>query len=145
MTGMVVDIGHALNHQRHPRQRPEIRVEAIGPRPLPQLPLHLPELPGIEPWFAARPPGAVEGVDTAASPLCVPSAHALTAHSQLTSNRGQDHLAGGKQAARLFAAVFELLKIAARANACRHSSSIIYDALSVTIFRDIVTVLCEVQ
>lgn len=145
MTGMVVDIGHALNHQRHPRQRPEIRVEAIGPGPLPQRPLHLPELPGIEPWFAARPPGAVESADTAALPLCVPSAHALTAHLQLTSNGGQNQLAGGKQAARLFAAVLELLKIAAGTNARRHSSSIVHAALAVTIFRDIVTVLCEIQ
>jgi transposase len=35
MTGMVVDTGHALHHERHPRQRPQIRVEAVGPRPLP--------------------------------------------------------------------------------------------------------------
>jgi hypothetical protein len=145
MTGMVMDAGHTLNHQRHPRQRPEIRVEAVGPRSLPQRPLHLPELPEVELWFAARPPGAVEGADTAALPLCVPSAHALTAHSQLTSNRGQNHLAGGKQAAGLFAAVFELLKIAARTNACRHSSSIVHAPLDVTIFREVVTVLCEVQ
>jgi hypothetical protein len=138
MTGMVVDTGYALNHQRHPRQRPEIRVEAVGPRPLPQRVLHLPESPGIEPWFAARPPGTVEGADTAASPLCVPSAHALTAHSQLTSNRGKNHLAGGKQAARLFAAVLELLKIAARTNVCRHTSRIADPA-------PIVTVLCEIQ
>ena len=35
MTRMVVDTGHTLDHQRYPRQRPEIRVEAVGPRPLP--------------------------------------------------------------------------------------------------------------
>jgi hypothetical protein len=35
MTRMVVDTGHALHHQSHPRQGPEIRVEAVGPRPLP--------------------------------------------------------------------------------------------------------------
>ncbi len=107
MTGMVVDIGHALNHQRHPRQRPQIRVEAVGPCPLPQRPLHLPKLLGIEPWFATCPPGAVERAGTAAPPLRVPSAHALTAHFQLTSNGGQNHLADGKQAARLFAALLE--------------------------------------
>jgi hypothetical protein len=45
----------------------------------------------------------------------------------------------------LFAAVLELLKIAAGTNARRHSSSIIHAALTVTILRDIVTVLCEVQ
>ena len=99
MTGMVMDAGHTLNHQRHPRQRPEIRVEAVGPRSLPQRPLHVPELPQVELWFAAR----------------------------------------------LFAAVFELLKIAARTNACRHSSSMVHAALAVTIFREVVTVLCEVQ
>jgi hypothetical protein len=42
----------------------------------------------------------------------------------LTSNGGQNHLAGGKQAARLFAAVLELLKIAAGMNARRHTSRI---------------------
>jgi hypothetical protein len=145
MTGMVVDAGHALHHQRHPRQGPEIRVEAVGARPLPQPLLHLPELPGTEPWLAARPPGAVEGADTAASPLGVPSAHALTAHFELTSNRGQNHLAGGKQAARLFAALLELLKIAAGTNTRRHTSRIVDPALVVTIFREIVTVLCESQ
>ncbi len=145
MTGMVVDPGHALHHQRHPRQRPEIRVEAVGPRSLPQRLLHLPELPGIEPWFAACPPGAVEGADATASPLCVPSAHALTTHFEFTSNRGQNHLAGGKQAARLFAAVLELLKIAAGTNARRHVSRIVDFVPAVTIFREIVTVLCEIQ
>jgi len=35
MTGMVVDTGDALQHQRHPRQGPQIRVEAVGPRPQP--------------------------------------------------------------------------------------------------------------
>jgi hypothetical protein len=143
MTGMVVHTGHALNHQRHPRQRPEIPVEAVGPRTLPQRPLHTPELPGIELWFAARPPGAVEGADAAAPPLCVPSADALMADFQLTGNRGQNHLASGKQAAGLLTTEFELLKIAARTNACRHSSSINHAA--VTIYCDIVTVLCETQ
>jgi hypothetical protein len=106
---------------------------------------HLPELPLIEPWFAARPPGAAEGAGTAASPLCVPTAHTLTAHFQLTSDRGQNHLAGGLQAARLFAAVLELLKIAAGMNARRHTSRIVDPAHVVTIFREIVTVLCEIQ
>jgi hypothetical protein len=63
----------------------------------------------------------------------------------LTSNRGQNHLAGGKQAAGLFAAVLELLKIAARTNARRHTSRIDDPAPVVTIFREIVTVLCEIQ
>jgi hypothetical protein len=63
----------------------------------------------------------------------------------LTSNGGQNHLAGGKQAACLFAAVLELLKIAAGTNACRHTFRIVDLAFVVTIFREIVTVLCEVQ
>jgi hypothetical protein len=63
----------------------------------------------------------------------------------LTGNRGQNHLAGGKQAARLFAAVLELLKIAARTNARRHTSRIVDLAPVVTIFREIVTVLCGIQ
>jgi hypothetical protein len=63
----------------------------------------------------------------------------------LTSNGGQNQLAGGKQAPRLFAAVLELLKIAAGMNARRHASRIVDLAIVVTIFREIVTVLCEIQ
>jgi hypothetical protein len=63
----------------------------------------------------------------------------------LTSNGGQNHLAGGKQAARLFAAVLKPLKIAAGTNARRHISRIVDHLRIVTIFREIVTVLCEIQ
>jgi hypothetical protein len=138
MTGMVVDAGHALHYQRHPRQRPEIRIEPIGPRPLPQRKFHLPELPGIDSWFAARPPSAVEGACATGSPLGVPTTHTLTVHFQLTSDGGQNHLAGGKQAARLFAAVLKLLEIAAGTNARRHTSTILAPA-------SFVTILCEIQ
>jgi hypothetical protein len=138
MTGMVLDLGHALNQQRHPRQGPEIRVETVGPRTLPQCPFHPPELLRLELWLSARPSGAVQGADAAALPLRVPSAHALTADLQLTGNRGQDHLAAGKQAARLFAPVIELLKIAAGWKTYRHAFSIDDPAT-------IVTILCETQ
>lgn len=145
MTGMILDIGRALNQQRHPRQGPEIRVEPVGPRTLPQRLFHLPELPRLELWLSARPSGAVQGADAAALPLRVPPARALAADLQLTGNGGQDHLAGGKQAARLFAPVLELLKIAAGRKTYRHAFSIHDPAPIVTIFREIVTVLCEIQ
>jgi hypothetical protein len=45
----------------------------------------------------------------------------------------------------LFAAVLKLLKIAARTNARRHTSRIVDAAPAVTIFREIVTILCEIQ
>jgi len=138
MTGMVVDAGHALDHQRHPRQRPEIRLKAVRPRTFPQRLLHLLKLPGIEPRFAACPAGAAKGADAATPPLDVPPAHTLPAHLQLASDRGQDQLAGSKQTAGLFAAVFELLKIAAGTNMCGHASSIHEHA-------NCVTVLCEIQ
>jgi len=145
MPGMVVNTGQALHHQRHPRQRPEIGVEAIGPRTLPEHPLHLAEFSGIEFWFAARPSGSVEGANAAALPLFVPPAHALPAHLQLPRNRGQHQLASGKQAGGLFAAAFELLKIAARTDRRSHATSIADLALPVTIFYESVTVLCEIQ
>jgi hypothetical protein len=56
----------------------------------------------------------------------------------LTSNGGQNHLAGRKQAARLFAAVLKLLEIAAGTNARRHTPRIINPA-------PFVTILCEIQ
>ena len=144
MTGMVVDTRSPLDHQSHSRQRPQLRVEAMGPRSLPQGLLPLPELPGIELGFAARAPGAVESAGPATAPLPIPTAHTLTAHFQLTSNGSQNHFAGGKQAARLFAAVLELLKIAAGTNACWHMSRRADLARAVTIFREAVTVLCEI-
>jgi hypothetical protein len=142
---MVVNPGHALNHQRYARQRPEIRVKAVPPRTSPQRLLHLSKLPGFELWFAACTASAVQCANAAAPPLRVPSAHTLTAHFQLTSDRGQNHVAGGKQAASLFAATFELLEIAAGTHGRRHTSSIGDLESSVTIFREIVTVLCEIQ
>jgi hypothetical protein len=145
MTGMVTDAGHALDHQRNPRQRPEIRVKAVRPRTSPQRLLHLLKLPGIEPRLAACPAGAVKGADASALPLGVPPAHTLPAHLELTSDRGQNQLAGSKQAASLFAAVFELLKIAAGTNVYGHASSIHEHANYVTILCEIVTVLCEIQ
>lgn len=145
MTGMVVHPGHTLNHQRHPRQRPEIRSEAVPPRTLPEHLLHLAELSSSELWLASRPPGGVEGANAAALPPRLPPADALAAHLQLTRNRGPNHLAGGKQAARLFAPAFEFLKIATGTNRRTHASSIGDDASSVTIFCEFVTVLCEIQ
>jgi len=145
MTGMVLDIGDALNQQRHPRQGPQIRVEPVGPRTLPQRLFHLPKLLRLEPWFSARPSGTVQGADAAALPLRVPPAHALAADLQLTGNGGEDHLAGGKQAACLFAPVLELPKIAAGGKTYGHAYSIDDPSPIVTIFRETVTVLCEIQ
>jgi hypothetical protein len=94
-------------------------------------------LPRLELGFAACPAGAVQGAEAAALPLRVPPAHALPAHLELTSDVGQNHLAGSKQAACLFAPVLELLKIAAGTNLHRHTSSIDYRASPVTILREI--------
>ena len=145
MTGMVVDAGHALHHQRDARQRPQVRVEAVRPRPLAQGFLHLPELPGIQLGFAASTSRAIQGAQAAAIPLRVPAAHALATYLQLTSNGGKNHPASGKQAAGLFAAKFKLPKISAGTNRSGHASSIDHPAAAVTILCEYVTVLCELQ
>jgi len=145
MAGMVVNAGHALHHQRDSRQGPQVRVEAVCPRPLPQGFFHLPELPGVELGLAAGPAGGVEGAHAAAVPLRVPAAHALAAHLQLTSDGGKNHPASGKQATRLFATKFELMKIATGTNRRRHDSSIDDHVVVVTIFCEYVIVLCEIQ
>jgi len=90
MTGMVVDAGHALDHQRNPRQRPEIRVKAVSPRTSSQRLLYLLKLAGIQHRFAACPAGAVKSADAATLPLGVPPAHTLPAHLELTSDRSQN-------------------------------------------------------
>ena len=120
-------------------------MEAVDPCTLPQRLLHLAQLSRNELGFAASPAGSLEGVDAAAPPLPVPPAYALAADLQLSSNGGQNHLAGSKQAACLFASAFEFLKIAAGTNRRTHTSSIQDQMSSVTIFCDFVTVLCEIQ
>jgi hypothetical protein len=145
MTRMVVNAGHRLDHQRDSRQRPQVCVEAIGARPLPQRFLYLPELPGIELGFAASPADGVEGADAAAAPFRVPAAHTLAAHFQLAGDGGKNHPAGGKQAAGLFATQFELPKITAGTNRRGHASRVNDQAQNVTIFCETVTVLCEFQ
>jgi len=145
MTGMVVNAGHTLDHQRDSRQRPQVCVEAVGPCPQPQGSLYLPESLGIELGLAACPSGSVEGADAAAAPLGVPAAHTLTAHLQLTGDGGKNQPAGGKQAAGLFATQFEFPEITAGTNRRGHASRVNDEAANVTIFCDIVTVLCEVQ
>ena len=145
MTGMVVNAGQAFDHQRDARQRPQVGGEAVAPRPLPQGLLHPAELPSLELGFAANQTGGVEGAHASAAPLRVPAADALAAHLELTGDGGQDHPARGKQAARLFAPEFKLVEIAAGANRRRHASSINDPDGIVTIFCDIVTVLCDIQ
>ena len=75
-------------------------------------------------------------------PLSIPAGHTLTTHFQFPSDGCEDQLTGCKQAGRLFATTLKTLEIPAWRYS--HTDSIDRNSTNVTIFCEIVTVLCEI-
>ena len=142
MTGVIVHPSQALDNLGHARQRPQIRVKTVRPRALSERLVHLPQMGRLQLRLAARAPCAPQSRGSAVLPLSVPTCHTLPTHFQFASDGCEDQLTGCKQAGRLFAATRKALKIPAWRY--RHTDSIDRNCRNVTIFCEIVTVLCDI-
>jgi hypothetical protein len=103
MTGVIAHPSQALDDLGDARQRPQVGVEAVHPRALPQRLVYLPQLGRLQLRFAAGPSCAAQSSNSTASPLPIPTRHTLTTHFQFSGDGCKDQLPGSKQAGRLFA------------------------------------------
>lgn len=138
MTRVIMHTRETLDENRDPRQGPQIRTEAMGPRSLAQLAVQTLNLPSIESWLAPSPTSASQSADAASPPLFIPSADTLAAYSQSSRDFGHDQFPGGEQAGRLVAALLQCSKIPTCAKFSGH-------AHIVGVAAALVTLLCEIQ
>jgi len=138
MTRVIMHTRETFDENRDPRQGPQIRTEAVGPRSFAQLPVQTLNLPSIESRLAPSPTCAPQSADATSLPLFIPSANTLAAYSQSSRDFGHDQFPSGEQAGRLVAPLLQCSEISACTKFCRHAR-IIYVAAT------IVTLLCEIQ
>jgi hypothetical protein len=138
MAGVIVHPGQSPDHRRHPRQRPQIRAEPVGPSTPPQGPFDVLELLRIQLRLATRPACTAQGHRSTPPPLRVPPTDTLTTDPQFTRDRCKDHLASSEQVPRLLTSLLHSFKISTRRKRCAHVFSIDDTAF-------IVTLLCEIQ
>jgi|HubBroStandDraft_3_1064219.scaffolds.fasta_scaffold96475_1 hypothetical protein len=93
-----------FNHRGYPRQRPQVRAEAMLTSALTQGRVHLPPLAGAEPRLAPRPARRSQTRHTFRCPLPVPAADTLSTGLQLAGYRAL-RLSLGEQTCRLLASV----------------------------------------
>ena len=87
MTRVIADPRQALDDAGDPRQRPEIRGEAMAAGPLEQRRLHAGQLRSVQPGLAPHPPGALEPGAPTTLPRVIPAARRHRRHAQ----RARDH------------------------------------------------------
>jgi hypothetical protein len=112
MSRMIVDAGQAFDHAGDAGQCPQLGGEPMRAGALPQRTVHASQVGGCQFRLPASAARAAQRGAPPAVPRCVPSTHALAAHLQGASHRRHD-LAGGKQARRPTAALFQGLKVSA--------------------------------
>jgi hypothetical protein len=143
MPRVIAHPGHSLDDLRDARQRPQVRVEAVCPRPIAQRRLDLLQLFGVQAGGPAGPTRAAQGLRPPSLPLRKPTADALPAHVQLAGHRRQS-LALPKQSGRSLPALFQRLKIAARPHPTP-TTTVHAHARCIAQSGQSVTLLCEIQ
>jgi hypothetical protein len=138
MTRVIMHTRETLDENRDPRQAPQIRTEAMGPRSLAKLAVQTLNLPSIESRLAPSPTSASQSADAASLPLFIPSADTLAAYSQSSGDVGHDQFPSGKQAGRLVAPLLQRSKIPTCTKYSRHAQII-------GVATAFVTLLCEIQ
>jgi hypothetical protein len=138
MAGVIMHTRETFDENRDPRQGPQIRTEAVGPRSFAQLPVQTLNLPSIESRLAPSPTCAPQSADATSLPLFIPSTDTLAAYSQSSRDVGHDQSPSSKQAARLLAPLLQCSEIPPRTKFSRHARIISAAAI-------LVTLLCEIQ
>jgi hypothetical protein len=138
MTGVIMHARDTFYENRNPRQGPQIRTEAMGPRSLAQLAIQTLNLPSIESRLAPGPTCASQLADATSFPLFIPSADTLAAYSESPRDFGHDQFSSGKQAGRPLSPLLQCNEIPTCAKFCRHAHIICIEAT-------LVTLLCETQ
>jgi hypothetical protein len=144
MPRVIVHPGHPLDHLRHPRQRPQVRVETVRPRPFSQRPVDLAQLCGFYSRHPPSPSRASQRFRAAPLPLPKPATHALTAHVQRAGHRRQA-FPRAKQAARLLPPLLQALEVSARSHPTLTTTTTHAHARRIVHWRKSVTLLCEIQ
>jgi hypothetical protein len=138
MTRVIMHTRETFDENRDPRQGPQIRTEAVGPRSFAQLPVQTLNLPSIESRLAPSPTFAPQSSDATSLPLFIPSANTLPAYSQSSRDFGHDQFTSGEKAGRLVAPLLQCSEIPTCAKFSRHAHII-------GVAATLVTLLCEIQ
>ena len=138
MTRVIMHTRETFDENRDPRQGPQIRTEAVGPRSFAQLPVQTLNLPSVESRLAPSPTCASQSEDTASLPLFIPSADTLATYSQSSRDVGHNQFPSSNQAGRLLAPLLQCRKIPPCTKFSRHAHII-------RVAATFVTLLCEIQ
>jgi hypothetical protein len=87
MPGVIVHAGQALDHDRHPGQRPQLGAEAVPLRPPEQGSFDSRQLPGIESRFPAQPTRGLQPGPAAPAPELIPPMRRLPRHPECPRDR----------------------------------------------------------
>jgi len=139
MARVILDAGHALDHQGDARQGPEPGTEAMGPGALAQCRVHAGQLLRPQARLAARAAGGAQRLAAARAPGPIPPHHALAADSQAPRDRALRLTAPCEQPCRLLPTNFQPVEIPSWCHMSGHASIVRRRRLS------IVTVLRETQ
>ena len=138
MSRVILHAGHPLDDARHPRERPEVRAEAMRAGAFAQRRFNTDQLLRSQPGLAASAPRGPQRRTAALAPRAIPSHHALATDAQAPSNGPVRLSTRGEQPRGLVATNFQSVEIPSWRNVSGHAPS--YDGKAA-----IVTVLCETQ
>jgi len=122
MSRVIVHPSQSLDNNCYPRECPQICAKTVGPCSLPQCHLDTSQLLSFQLRFATRSARASQCAAAATLPLLIPTAYALPAHLQFSSNPRQDHLACHEQSSRSLPPLPHGLEIPPLSNVSFHAS-----------------------
>jgi len=138
MTGMVANAGHAFDHDRHPRQRPEFRAEAVRSRAFAQGPIDVSQLLRLQPWRPAASARLPQTRAAVLSPSVEPAPHTLSTDREHPSDCRLALPARSEKPGRPLAPGLQSIKVSPRSEDFQHVRAY-YTRIRV------VTLLCETQ
>ncbi len=139
MARVILHAGQLLDDARDPRQRPEVRAEAMRPRALAQGGLDTPQFLPRQPGLAAGAAGGSQRRAPTLAPGAIPAHDALAADSQEPGNSPLRFPTCRKQPCGLLATNFQSVEIPSRGSRSIHASHLTMEG------RVSVTVLYEIQ
>jgi hypothetical protein len=109
--GVIVNPGHAFDHDSHPRQGPESRGKPVGLRSLAEGGVHSRQLPPIDLRLPSRSAGPTQGGSPAVTPGPIPPQDALATDAQSPRNGPLRFLPHGEEGGRALPTYFHSLEV----------------------------------
>ena len=111
MRGVIMDAGHAFDHDGYPRQGPEGRGKPVGLGSLAEGGVHACQLPPIDLRLPSRTAGPTQGGSPAVTPSSIPPQDALATDAQSPRNGPLRFLPRGEEGGRALPTYFHSLEV----------------------------------